>query len=436
MAGIGGIAGTGEAGLGGTVDVGGMAGNAASSADGGTSGNGGTDGGGSAGDGGTSNGGIAGTGTSGDGGTSGTGTSGTGGAGNGGTSGTGTSGTGGKAGAGGSAGTASGGTNSQGGASGSAGSGGGSGDPSPKSSLPAPSTTGVPRPSGTAGNLRVLNWAGFKGAVSYTFDDSNSSQIQNYSTLQSAGVHYTFYLQTGKTADSSNNVWRTALTNGHELGNHTRNHSSNDDGSDTDAATQFIESTFGITVYTMAAPNGSSVYTNIARTRFLANRGVSNALVQPNDNTDPFTLPCYLPPQGASASTMNQQVDTAESSGGWRIFLVHGFTGGSDGAYQPVALSEFMSTVSHSKTKNLWIDSLLNVVAYWRAQKTLTSTTPTSSGGTTTYNWTLPDHFPPGMFLRVTVDGGTLKQGDTTLTWDDHGYYEVALDRRTLAISP
>ena len=46
------------------------------------------------------------------------------------------------------------------------------------------------------------------------------------------------------------------------------------------------------------------------------------------------------------------------------------------------------------------------------------------------------DPFPPGKFLRVTTDGGTLKQGDKTLTWNDHGYYEVSLDAGTLTPSP
>lgn len=311
----------------------------------------------------------------------------------------------------------------------------GTGGENHRSKLPAPATTGVAKPSGTPGNLRVLDWAGFKGAVSFTFDDSNSSQIQNYRTLRDLGVPFTFYLQTGK-RESEDPVWATALRDGHELGNHSRSHSSNDDGSDTDAATQFIEKRFATTVYTMAAPNGSAVYSGISKTRFLVNRGVNNGLVMPNDDTDPFTLPCYVPPAGATSVTMNGQLDSAESMGGWRILLVHGFSGGSDGAYQPLRLTEFTATVDHAKRLNLWLDTVANVGAYWRAQKQITTTKPISSGSDITYAWTLPDHFPAGLFVRVTVDGGTLKQGDTILTWDDHGYYEVALDSKTLTVSP
>ena len=56
-------------------------------------------------------------------------------------------------------------------------------------------------PSGTPGNLTVLDWAGFKAAVSYTFDDTNSSQIEHYAELQALGVRMTFYLITGKTTE-------------------------------------------------------------------------------------------------------------------------------------------------------------------------------------------------------------------------------------------
>jgi hypothetical protein len=37
--------------------------------------------------------------------------------------------------------------------------------------------------------------------------------------------------------------------------------------------------------------------------------------------------------------------------------------------------------------------------------------------------------------VRVTVDGGTVKQCGSELTWDPHGYYEVALDAGSLTIT-
>ena len=84
-------------------------------------------------------------------------------------------------------------------ATGAAGPGGATSGGSP--GLPVPPGAGLPRPSGTPGNITVLNWAGFTSAVSYTFDDTNSSQISNYAALNALGVRMTFYLITNKTTE-------------------------------------------------------------------------------------------------------------------------------------------------------------------------------------------------------------------------------------------
>ncbi|WP_437733459.1 polysaccharide deacetylase family protein [Sorangium sp. So ce1335] len=306
-----------------------------------------------------------------------------------------------------------------------------------ESGLPTPpGSDNVAKPSGAPGGFKVIDWAGFAGAVSYSFDDSNSSQIQNFETLNGLGVPFTFYLQTGKN-ESNDPVWQRALDAGHELGNHTQRHSSEDDGSDTDAATRFIESKFNIKVYTMAAPNGSPTYTNLAKTRFMINRGVANALIAPNDSTDPFTLPSYIPPQNASASVMNEQVTSARSAKRWRTFCIHGFNGGSDQAYQPIPLQAFVDHVNHVKgLGDVWIDSILNVGAYWLGQKAVSSGTNMKNGDETTITWRLPEHFPTGKYVRVTVTGGTLKQNGVALPWNPHGYYEMALDPKSVTLSP
>ena len=94
------------------------------------------------------------------------------------------------------------------------------------STLPTPPDDDIPRPSGRPEGLRVLDWAGFRGAVSYTFDDSQPSQIEHYAELQAAGVPMTFYLSSGW-ADTSplyEATWRQAVRDGHEIGNHTVHH--------------------------------------------------------------------------------------------------------------------------------------------------------------------------------------------------------------------
>ena len=303
-------------------------------------------------------------------------------------------------------------------------------------SLPPSGSAGVPRPTGSAANLEVLDWAGFAAAVSYTFDDANSSQISHYSEIQALGVPMTFYLQTGKSS-ASDAIWAQALLDGHELGNHTKTHPQSGTDAEVDDATDFIKEHFGVTPYTMAAPYGDMSYVSLAESRFLLNRGVSGGRISPNGSSNPFNLPCHIPAAGADAAALNSVIDATQTAGAWQIVLVHGFTGGSDGAYQPIAIEEFVANVEHAKSlANVWIDSAVDVGAYWAGQKLFTQLEPVDSGDASTWSWTLPENFPPGKCLRVRVDGGTLSQSGEPLSWDDHGYYQVALDSGSLTLSP
>jgi hypothetical protein len=304
------------------------------------------------------------------------------------------------------------------------------------SGLPVPGgAANVPKPTGTGTQITVVHWAGFKAAVSYSFDDDNTSQIAGYTQLNALGVPFTFFMWTGK-SEATNAIWKTAYKDGHEIANHTKSHQSAGTADDIQAATTFITEQFGTRPWSLAAPNGAAVYSSLTKGKFFINRGVSNGLIGPGDNSDPFTLPTYIPPTGASTANFNTEVDGARTAGKWRTMCIHGFTG--DGAaYQPVPLDQFIESVKHTKsTGDMWIGTISNVGAYWLGEKAFNAATSMSAGTDKTWTWKLPDQFPTGRYLRVTVDGGTLKQGGTALTWDAHGYYEIALDAGSVTLSP
>lgn len=307
----------------------------------------------------------------------------------------------------------------------------------PGSELPIPPLEdGQPAPSGTPGNLEILNWAGFQSAVTYTFDDNTQSQIQNWGTLAALEVPFTFYLITNNLGSP---VWGQARDAGSELANHTADHARAHGGSgdSLDMATDALRGAFQVEVYTMAAPYGDTNYASLAQSRFIINRGVSGSVIMPNGNQNPFDLPSYIPAQNAPASTFNAQVDAARQQGGWVTWCVHGFNNVSDGAYQPIDLAQFTAHVEYTKgLGDVWIGTMVDVGAYWLGQRTLSQVEPVDDGGTLTWTWQLPENFPPNKFLRVRLDGGTPSQDGMPLRWDGHGYYEVALDAGTLVVAP
>ncbi|MFZ5890506.1 MAG: polysaccharide deacetylase family protein [Myxococcota bacterium] len=332
----------------------------------------------------------------------------------------------------------SGGAPASGGAStgGSAGMGGSA--PTGTSGLPVPpGAANQPKPSGTPNGIQVLGWAGFKAAVTYSFDDNTDSQIANYSQLQAAGGQYTFYLWTGR-SQAMNSVWKTAVKDGHEIGNHSNSHSpSNCTSGDISSATTFIQNNLSVKPWTFAAPNGDGCYKTPASGLFFINRGVSPASpVTVSGNADPLNLNCYIPNEGQQASTFNGNIDTARSQNGWVIYVIHGFTN-SDGSYKPVDIGQMTTAIKYAKgLGDVWVGSMVNVGSYWLGHKAFNSAMTSTSGSDKTWTWTLPNYFPTGKYLRVKVDGGTLKQNGTALTWDPHGYYEISLDAKSVTLSP
>jgi hypothetical protein len=329
------------------------------------------------------------------------------------------------------------------------------------SELPPPTTTGVAKPSGAVGNLKVVNWAGFKGALSYTFDDGLSSQVTHYNAINGVGVPMTFYLVGNN--NLGNTIWPVVVADGHELGNHTMRHCNADGAANTcgwpggspfvspendlDECTEQLKTRFGLEgVYTFASPNGDANWALPAKTRFLVARGVYDdpAGIAPNGATNAFNLPCHISAENEPAVPpspnpnnigFNLIADDVRTKGTWRIILNHSF--GGDGGYNPTSITEVVAAMNYAKDlEDVWIDTVVSIAAYWRAQKTLSTVVPVNEGSSKVYSWTLPDNFPPRQYLRVKVDGGKVKQCGTELNWDEHGYYEIALDAGAVTISP
>jgi len=299
----------------------------------------------------------------------------------------------------------------------------------------------VPQPTGSAANLKVVPWAGFAAAATYTFDDSSPSQVDHFSEIDAAGVPVTFYLTTGNSWYAGYEAtWKSALAAGHELANHTVHHcnfnqacggaAAGSAAAEIDDATSYIEGTLGApNVWTMAYPFGDTGYASLARDRFFISRGVSGGTVKPGDATDPWALPTFGAQGGEDTSVFVDRIDAARAEGSWLIFLFHSLAPNGEAWYAPVDVANVTASIGHAKSAgDTWIDTVANVGAYWLGERLIEGATSSTSSSGQTWTWSMPKGFPPGKYVRVTVDGGELSQQGSVLPWNGHGYYEVALD--------
>ncbi|MGB6975307.1 MAG: polysaccharide deacetylase family protein [Terracidiphilus sp.] len=311
--------------------------------------------------------------------------------------------------------------------------------------LPALSRRGVPRPAGAVGGLKILDWAGFSSAITYTFDDSLASQLANYPQLHATGIRMTFFQVSG-TGDKAG--WQQVVDDGNELGNHTAHHChaggtgcgwgtwAGSAAAEYHECNEFLKQSYGVgNVWDTATPYGDTGFDATATTLFFLNRGVWGGQIAPNGSADPYNLPIYGAVAGDTAAAFDARIDSAHKAGKWQIFLVHSL--GGDGGYAPINPAGLLASIRYAKSfGDVWQDDMVNVGAYWEGQKAVTDATISRAGKAITVRWTLPAHFPPGRHVRVTVTGGSVKQGGVALAWNSAGYYEVALDAGSLTITP
>lgn len=314
------------------------------------------------------------------------------------------------------------------------------------SALPVPPGPGdLPRPSGTSANLHVLPWAGFGAAVSYTFDDSQPSQIEHWPELKAEHTRVTFYVNpSGNWYPGYDATWRDAIAQGDEIGNHTVHHChadlagcSNNAGGiepEIDQCSTYIETQLGQPdVWTFAFPFGDAGYAPAAKSRFLLARGVNSGSIAAGDTTDPFNLPTIGAAGGEAASVFSADIDGALAQQHWLILLFHSILPTTQNWYAGVDIAAITGSMEHAKgLGRVWLGSVIDIGAYFLGQRAFEASPPNAHGDNTSWHWQLPAHFPPGRSLRVAVDGGTLSQNGRPLVWDAHGYYEIALDAGSL----
>ena len=135
----------------------------------------------------------------------------------------------------------------------------------------------------------MLSWAGFQGAASYSFDDTQPSHFEHWAALKETGVRMTFYANpTSNWISGYDSTLKEALSLGHELGNHTMSHCHADlsgcagvpplvpvgtAAEEIDECSSYLTNLGQASVWSIAYPYGDASWKTLSETRFLLGRG-------------------------------------------------------------------------------------------------------------------------------------------------------------------
>jgi len=227
---------------------------------------------------------------------------------------------------------------------------------------------------------RVGTWRDFKpAAVSYTFDDNTSNQIPVAIPLfDNYGFRTTLFTVTQSMNPNWNNI-RNAASKGHEIASHTVTHAdlSNSNVQTQDNELKNSQSTINTQIpsqkcVTVAYPNCNIGDVSTIQKYYIAGRTCSGQIIQSNP-TDFYRLSSIIcGNQGVNtANDMNTRLNSAKSSGGWAVFLLHGID--NDGGYSPLSSSVLSSHLSHVNTNkaDFWVGTFGEVVKYIKERNAL-----------------------------------------------------------------
>jgi len=245
--------------------------------------------------------------------------------------------------------------------------------------------------SGKKQNPSYFQWPeGKRAAVSLSFDDSRLSQIDaGLAVLRKEGVKATFYVQ-APGVEKRLEGWKTAVADGHEIGNHTVTHpctgnypfSRNNALEDYDLKrmakqmdenNQQIHKLLGVTPKDFAYPCGlkfvgrgrqTMSYVPLVAERFLSGRGYLDEA--PNDPSF-VDLPQAMgtPFDDLTFEQMKRLVDEAAQNGSWIIFVGHEM---GSRAYQTTDLQALARLCEYLKdpANGIWLGTVEQIGTFVR----------------------------------------------------------------------
>ncbi len=306
---------------------------------------------------------------------------------------------------------------------------------------------------GTPPSIQVLPWNGHRAAISLTFDDGDPSHLDvALPELNSRGLKATFFI-IGNKIDRKDD-WRKILIAGHEIGNHSLDHLHTSDlktPRDLEAqvvgSQNVLQKEFGVSLYTYAYPfteTTPELESLVGKTHLLARGGWGQGQsdLKPEAEPDWLNLPSRMTQTNLPWVTYQSWLDADLKDGAWMIFTIHGLEGTPWG-WQPIRRAMLTQILDFLSKNDYWVDTLMRVGSYFRAQKIFEKASAEPMGNGVRYRWQVPGVFPPGVTLRVRMApsnpaGRSLapSQDGKSLKEDGTGVYTVEFNRGELTFLP
>ena len=253
--------------------------------------------------------------------------------------------------------------------------------------------------------MQSFHWPkGKRGAVSLSFDDARTSQVDTGIPLfNKYGVKATFFT-TSTNIERRLAGWKQAVPDGHEIGNHSVTHPCTGNYPDfrnnalenytlqmmakeLDGANAQIQQLLGVKPLTFAYPCGLKFvgkgldvrsYVPLVAERFVAGRGYLDEAA--NDPTI-----CDLAQSLGTAfddqdfDQMKKVVDDAGTVGRWVIFVGHEIGPRGHQTTDVQALEALLEYVK-DPTTGIWVDTVAEIASYIKRERGDTGWPPSQSG--------------------------------------------------------
>lgn len=278
-----------------------------------------------------------------------------------------------------------------------------------------------------AAPVTTVPWNGKTGAVSFTYDDARNSHVPNLiAQLDSVGVKATFFVcETGVGGSFTPKLsgWLQAARNGHEVANHTRNHTNITDGNAATTTKDWADHlrSLDTTVRsaTFAYPNcaypGTTGYNGVSAENFIARGCHSSQTTNYAWATQPAN---WMRVDALIMSPTNNNTGitllrNSKTQNRWAVILIHDVADPTPDQYSitPASNLQLLKTAIDS---GLWIDTYERIGAYYRAHFTMDTAQAVTFGNGKRVQWISPHpRMPSSVPLKVRLDAAVF--GDSAV---------------------